>query len=216
MRICRSIITTLLCVAAGFLVYMGCEDSGGGSSSGNHDFGDNDPQLVVAMGDSITAGFGLPGAASYPAQLAGLTGRPVRNSGVNGDSSASGASRAAGVLSSAKPGYLLILYGSNDIIQGRDLVQAKENLRAIVGAAKANQTIPILGTVPNGIDSHAFMAPGVQMLNGLIGQLAGEEGVAVAGVNGAMGSAPAFFQADGLHPSEAGAGRIAIAFSGRL
>ena len=168
------------------------------------------------MGDSITAGFGIGAGSAYPAQLAGLTGRPVRNSGVNSEISGSGASRAGGVLSTAKPGYLLILYGSNDIIRGLDLAQTKENLRAIVGAAQDNQTIPILGSVPNGIDSYAFMAPGVQTLNGLIGQLAGEEGVRVAGVNGAMGNNPSFYQADGLHPNVAGAGQVAAAFAGRL
>ena len=108
------------------------------------------------------------------------------------------------------------MYVSNDIIQARDLVQVKEKLRAIVGVAKANKTMPVLGTVPNGIDSHAFMAPGVPTLSGLIGQPAREEGLAVAGVNWAIGSNPAFFQADGLHPSEAGSGRMAAAFSGAL
>ncbi len=84
----------------------------------------------------------------------------------------------------------------------------------MVQAAKANQTIPILGSIPNGFGSHEFMQPGVRALNSLIGSLAREEGVAVAGVAGAINEG--LLQGDGLHPTVEGAGRIAGAFAREL
>jgi lysophospholipase L1-like esterase len=199
----------------GALLIVGCEgDSSGGAGSG-HDFGANDPSLAVALGDSITAGTGIGGAAAWPAQLSARSGKTVINMGVGGQTSAGGLGRVGSALA-AKPGFLLILFGSNDISQGVDLNGTKENLREIIRAAKANQTVPIIGSVPNGFGSHAFMQPGVKTLNGLIESLAREEGVRVAAVAGAIGNNAGLLQSDGLHPTVAGSGKIAGAFAREL
>ncbi|MDA0577262.1 MAG: GDSL-type esterase/lipase family protein [Verrucomicrobia bacterium] len=212
----RRIVRSLRCVAliASVSLFLGCEDDSGGDDSGT-DFGDNDRNVIVALGDSITRGYGLSGGESYPAQLAGMEGRPVINSGLDGEHSWGGRGRVNGVLSRHKPGYLLVLYGSNDAIAGESPQSTVENLRGIVQAAKANKTIPILATVPTAYDSHAFMAPRVAALNPLIKSMASEEGVRVADVNGAVKDR-SLFLGDGLHPNAAGAGRLASAFGGKL
>ncbi len=191
-----------------------CEEDGGSDNSG-HDFGVNNPDLVVALGDSITHGYGLAGSESYPAQLGAQTGRPVINSGADGERSSGGLGRVNSVLNQHKPGFLLILYGSNDLIFGADLNGIVGNLRGIIQAAKANQTIPIIATVPPAFPYHDFIAQGVVDLNPLIQAMAAEEGVAVANVFNALNN-PALFQSDGLHPTAEGAGKIASAFAGKL
>jgi acyl-CoA thioesterase I len=195
---------------------LGCEDGGSGSNNSNHDFGSNDPNLIVAQGDSITLGLGLPSSSlAYPAQLAAMLGRPVINSGVGGERSASGLDRVGSVLHKHHPGFLLILYGSNDLIHSASEEDTVANLRGIIQAAKATQTIPITGTVPPMFAEHSLYGGGVAALNSMISQMASEEGVAVADVNGALNDI-ALFQQDGLHPNEEGAKKLAAAFAGKF
>ena len=210
------VLVNLGAMLLGASLIVGCEgDTSVGAGSG-HDFGANDPSLAVALGDSITAGVGIGGAAAWPAQLSAHSGKTVINMGFGGKTSADGLGQVGSALA-AKPGFLLILFGSNDISQGVDLNGTKENLRGIIRAAKANQTVPIIGSVPNGFGSHAFMQPGVKTtLNGLIGSLAREEGVRVAAVAGAIGNNAGLLQSDGLHPTVAGSDKIAGAFAREL
>ncbi len=206
----------LVAIILGLSLLVGCEGDSEGRPGSSHDFGSNDRGVLVALGDSITAGVGIGQAAAYPAQLGSRIGKTVINRGSPGQTSAGGLSRVNGVLAADRPGFLLILYGSNDIIQGASLTATKESLRGIIQAAKANNTIPIIGTVPNGFASYAFMQSGVEALNSMIGSLALEEGVPVAAVAGAIGSDEGLLQADGLHPTVAGAGKIAGAFAREL
>lgn len=192
---------------------VGCENNS--SDKDVYDFGDNDPNLVVALGDSITHGLGVSGGESYPAQLSGMTGRPVVNSGQDGEWSAGGRSRVGGVLRRYQPGYLLVMYGANDIIGREGSSVIVENLRAIVQAAKANQTIPIVATVTPGFPYHDFIEPRVESLNPLIVQMAKEEGVPVVDTFTAVNDVN-YFQSDGLHPNAAGYGQIAAVFSEAL
>ncbi|MCE9616344.1 MAG: hypothetical protein K8T26_18895 [Lentisphaerae bacterium] len=194
---------------------IGCEPSGGGGGGSSNDFGDNDPNLVVAFGDSITEGQGLSGGETYPSQLAAQTGRPVINSGNGGEKSSGGLERVGGVLARYKPGYLLVLYGANDLIFDRDLQDIVANLRGIVQAAKANHTVPIIATLTPTFPYHDFISGGVVALNPLIKQMASEEGVAVADLYGPLNDV-SLFQSDGLHPTAAGAGKIASVFAGKL
>ncbi len=198
-------------IAAVAVTQTGCEDSGGSS----HDFGNNDPELVVALGDSITYGYQLPSSQSYPAQLAAMTGRPVINSGINGERSEGGLSRVNGILRSRQPGYLLILYGANDINKGVGTERIVENLRGIVQAAKANQTIPVIGTVTPTFPWHDYMNGAIEALNPRIRQMASEEGARLANSYDALND-QSYYQSDGLHHNADGARRLAEAFKSRL
>jgi lysophospholipase L1-like esterase len=203
-----------MALLGGMAGLVGCE----GDSSDDKDvfdFGDNDPDRVVALGDSITRGYGVNGGDSYPSQLSGMTGRPVVNTGQDGERSSGGRSRVNSVLQRYQPGYLLVMYGANDLIGQESSGDIVANLRAIVQAAKANKTIPILATVTPAFPWHDFIEPRVESLNPMIVQMAKEEGVAVVDTFKATNDAN-YFQDDGLHPNASGCSQIAAVFSEAL
>jgi lysophospholipase L1-like esterase len=194
----------LLClVIAGV---TGCESDGGGLGDG-HDFGANDPSLYVAMGDSITA-------AGWPSVLAGKLGQPVVNRGVPGARSDQGAASVNGTLVRYKPGFLLILYGANDVINGGNYDSTIAYLRSMIRAAKANQTIPVIGTLTPMSASHEIWAESTRELSRRIRVMASEERCAVADLERAFGNNPEYILPDGLHPTAAGTERIASVFYG--
>lgn len=193
---------------------VGCNDSGDDGPD-TSDIGDNDLNTVVCLGDSITFGTGIPSSQSYPSQLAGLTGKRVINAGVPGETSGSGAGRAQGLLNRHSPAFMIVLYGANDIIKGMSRAAIAENLRRIVQACKANQTIPILATITPMFGPHAVFNPSVDAANEPIRAMAKEEGVDIVDLNAAMQD-PGLFNRDGLHPNAAGAALMAARFQGQV
>lgn len=200
----------LVCVWAGALVgfLCGCEDDGGGSS---HDFGDNNPDLYVAMGDSITGDYN-GGVEPYPPRLAGLLGKRVVNEGSGGATSGDGAGRVNGVLSGHKPGYLLILYGANDVIRSYGTQGIVDNLRSMIQAAKNNKTVPAIATLTPMTGSHSLWNGSVQNLNTWIRMLASQEDAELVDLEKEFGDGSGFMQSDGLHPNDSGCQLIALAF----
>ena len=190
-----------------------CEDDDGGSGGGNISE-DNNRDLVVCIGDSITQGYACDGAP-YPSQLAGMSGKQVVNKGVGG-ATASAAPAAAHNAIALKPGYICILYGSNDAIHGRDPSVTKENLRAAIGACKAAGVCPIIGTPPPMRDGHSLFNGGAKGAADAIRALASEEGVRCVDLYGAFGDGEGLLVPDGLHPNAAGAQLIAAKFNSAL
>jgi acyl-CoA thioesterase I len=97
--------------------------------------------LVVFLGDSLTAGYGLDGDQAYPALLErrlAEKGTPVRviNAGVSGDTTAGGLARLDWLLRQ-KPDVLVVGLGGNDGLRGANPDQIESNLREIVRRAKA-------------------------------------------------------------------------------
>ncbi len=211
MRFPFRILSAAAVVAVGVAFFCGCEDSGGGD-----DVGDNNPDLVICVGDSITQGFRCDGAP-YPTQLAAMCGKTVRNFGIGGARAGAGASRIKSQLS-CKPGYVCIMYGSNDAIKGgrSSAAAVQESLRAIIAACKDNQSIPIVATIPPMVRGHDFFAGAVPVINEAIRSVAKEEGARLVDVNKAFGDGEAYLGIDGLHPNAAGAQIIAECFSGEL
>lgn len=138
--------------------------------------GSNSPNVIVCLGDSITA-------VGYPAHLASMTGKTCINDGLPGEETSGGAARVAGVLDANHPAYLCIMYGSNDIICHRSLDSAIANLSAIIATARGRNTIPILATIPpmSG-DHYGVYADQVTQLNNMIRALAGSSGTVLADV----------------------------------
>lgn len=106
---------------------------------------------ILAMGDSLFAGYGLNGPAeSYPARLeAALRARGINasiaNAGVSGDTSGAAAERFAFVLKSQprKPDLVLIEFGGNDVLRALPPEQTRANLDKMLAVAKA-QGVPVL------------------------------------------------------------------------
>jgi acyl-CoA thioesterase-1 len=97
--------------------------------------------LVIFLGDSLTAGRGLPADAAFPALVAEMSrqkGRPISvvNAGVSGDTTTGGLDRV-GWLLEQKPDVLVVGLGVNDAFRGQPVDRIETNLRAIVSKAKA-------------------------------------------------------------------------------
>lgn len=98
---------------------------------------------VLAVGDSLFAGYGLNPGESYPARLEvalrarGINAR-VTNAGVSGDTSAAGAQRFGFVLDSQKsrPDLVIVEFGGNDVLRGLPPEETRRNLDAMLAAAK--------------------------------------------------------------------------------
>lgn len=203
-------ITFAFAVGAVLAFFAGCEDGGGG----HDDVGDNNPDLVICVGDSITQGYNCDGAP-YPSVLASMTQKTCINNGTGGQESSGGVSKVQAALS-RKPGYICILYGANDAICGGGAGSAGENIRAMISKCKANKTIPIVGTTPPMIGEHGVYDGAARSINAAIKRVAGEEGVKCVDIYAAFGTAEAYLTGDGLHPNAAGAQLIAKCFAGAM
>ncbi len=96
--------------------------------------------IVVALGDSITEGYGVPQSSSYPSLLEGKlksAGRNVKvvNAGTSGSTSASGPSRMRFLLKT-KPAWVIIALGGNDGLRGLQPDEMRKNLAQTIKIAK--------------------------------------------------------------------------------
>ena len=94
------------------------------------------PLKLLALGDSLTAGYGLPSDVSFTARLqAALKAQglnvTVVNAGVSGDTSAGGLARLDWLLAD-KPDFALVELGANDGLRGLDPQVTYDNLDAVL------------------------------------------------------------------------------------
>ena len=93
-------------------------------------------RTIMAFGDSLTSGYGLPPADAFPVKLEAALrarGHAVRviNAGVAGDTTAGGRARLAWMLAD-KPDAVILELGANDGLRGLDPAETLANLRAIM------------------------------------------------------------------------------------
>lgn len=107
-------------------------------------------RLILAFGDSLTAGYGLPPGQSYPDQLeAALNAQgldvAIHNAGVSGDTSSGGAARLGWVIDALPrtPDLVLLGLGANDALRGVDPARTRENLTAMMEELK-QRAIPVV------------------------------------------------------------------------
>lgn len=105
--------------------------------------GDN----LICFGDSLTAGTGAAPGSSYPDQLARLTGRPVINAGVPGDTTGSALERLERDVLARSPRIVCITLGGNDLKNGVPREEAFANLEAIVRRIQAQGALVVLGGI---------------------------------------------------------------------
>jgi acyl-CoA thioesterase-1 len=103
--------------------------------------GPRDAPLVVFLGDSLTAGYGLAAEEAFPALVAerlASSGTPIApvNAGVSGDTSAGGLRRLPWLLRQ-RPDVLVVELGANDALRGQPVPGIEENLRRIVVDSRA-------------------------------------------------------------------------------
>jgi len=98
-------------------------------------------RVIVALGDSLTAGLGVAADEAYPARLEARLAREgyayrVVNAGVSGDTTAGGLRRVDWVLR-AKPEIVIVALGANDGLRAQSPQTMRENLTAIVKRLQA-------------------------------------------------------------------------------
>jgi acyl-CoA thioesterase-1 len=166
-------------------------------------------RVVTILGDSITAGLGLPAAAALPAQL-GLAlarlGTPVvvRGAGVSGDTTGDGLGRINFSVQ-ADTDVCLVALGGNDLLQGLDPKTTRTNLTAIVQRLKGRR----MGVVLAGMTApHAVGAGYARDFGAVFPAVAKAEHVPLY-PNLLAGVGPALRQGDGIHPNATGVKIIA-------
>jgi len=105
------------------------------------------PVAIVALGDSLTAGYGLPNRDAFPAKLAQALAAKgiavtVSNAGVSGDTMSGGLARLDWSVPPDTDAVILEL-GANDALRGLDPAVTRRALDAMLGAL-ARRNIPVL------------------------------------------------------------------------
>ena len=171
-----------------------------------------DPRpLIVAFGDSLTAGHGLAPGQSYPDFLQQELDRngyayKVRNEGISGDTTSSGLVRTA-IITGLTPELVIVAFGGNDGLRGLSPGAIKDNLREIVSALKKDGTTVVLAGMklpPN------YGREYTQSFEAVFHELAQEMGTPlIPFLLQGVGGYPEFMQEDGMHPNADGARKVA-------
>jgi len=166
--------------------------------------------IVVAFGDSLTAGYGLPQAETFPVQLeAALKARgqsvSVVNAGVSGDTAAAGLARLDWALPPDASAVIIEL-GANDALQGLPPEGTKAALEKIIEKVQA-KGLPILLA---GMEAPRNMGKDyVQAFAAIYPELAERYGVILYPffLDGAALNVGLMLP-DGIHPNARGVARI--------
>jgi acyl-CoA thioesterase-1 len=166
---------------------------------------------VVFLGDSLTAGLGLPADEAYPAIVqqkidAEHLNYEVINAGVSGDTSAGGLRRLDWVLS-GDVRVLVVALGANDGLRGLPPRDMRQNLTSIVSTARNRGIAVILA----GMEAPPNVGPEYTAeFRSVYRDLAKQQRVPLIPflLQGVAGE-PALNQPDGIHPNREGARRVA-------
>lgn len=180
---------------------------------------------IAALGDSLTAGYGLPQSEGLVPQLqAWLDARSVDavvlNAGVSGDTTAGGLSRTDWTLT-PEVDAMIVTLGGNDFLRGINPSNSRENLSQILAkgqAAGVELLLVGMKVSPN------FGVEYQTQFEGMYPELAAEFGVPLfpdffAGMSEGRDIAEVratFLQADGIHPNKEGVALIVEALGPKV
>lgn len=161
---------------------------------------------IVAMGDSLTAGLGVPEDQAYPAQLQdALRARghdvEVINAGISGETSSGALSRLDWVLS-LDPDIIILETGANDGLRGVDPSLTKGNIdRMLARLSQENVTVVLAGMQIVQNMGPAYVQEFMRMYPELAAQ---HDVVFVPFFLEGVGGNPSMNQPDGVHPTAEG------------
>ena len=175
----------------------------------------SEPVTVLAFGDSLTQGYGLPQEDGFVPQLRSwLDARDIEaeiiNAGVSGDTTAGGAARVAWSLE-RQVDAMIVALGGNDLLRGIDPAVSRGHLEAILQEAGSRDIEVLLVGMrapPN------YGATYKSAFDGMYAELAATYDTLYApdffaGLGeGGPADLQRFFQSDGIHPNAAGVDRI--------
>lgn len=98
--------------------------------------------VVLVLGDSLSAGYGLPAGRGWVDLLAERLAREapgfrVVNASISGDTTEGGRNRLAPLLAHHRPAVLIVELGANDGLRGTDLATTRTHLQSIVRSSQA-------------------------------------------------------------------------------
>ena len=164
------------------------------------------PVKIVALGDSLSAGFGLPAEAAFPARLvAALKAKGIAasvvNAGVSGDTASGGLGRLDWSVPEGTEAVILEL-GANDAMRGIDPTVTKTALDTILKKLKDRHIAVLLAGMraprnlgPDYVDAFDAIYPALASIHSV--------GFYPFFLDGVAGD-PKLNQGDGLHPNAAG------------
>jgi len=164
------------------------------------------PVKILALGTSLTQGYGLPPGTDFTVQLqaalkkAGID-AAVTNAGVSGDTSAGGLARLDWSLAD-HPDAAIVELGGNDMLRGIAPSETEKNLRAILDRLKATHVKVLL----TGMHAQHNLGPDyVQAFDAIYPRLARDTHVLFYPfILDGVALNPKLNQADGMHPNPAG------------
>ncbi len=167
--------------------------------------------VIVAFGDSLSAGLGVPPGKTYPDDLQRLLDANqyryrVVNLGVSGDTTTDGVVRLPSALA-LHPAIVILEFGANDGLRGLPVAAAKKNLEEMVEAFQKNGARILLAgmTLPRNYGPeyiHSFE----QMFVDLAKQY---KLARIPFFLDGVGGVPELTQPDGLHPTAEGTQMVA-------
>ena len=174
-----------------------------------------EPVTVLALGDSLTQGYGLPEQDGLVPQMRkwledqGVEAELI-NAGVSGDTTAGGAARVEWSIT-PEVNAMIVTLGGNDLLRGIDPAVSRRNLESILKIAQANEVeVLLVGLSAPG----NYGAEYKSSFDAIYPELSEAYGAFYAPdfFAGLGGGDPAalqqWFQADGIHPNAEGVARI--------
>jgi len=168
-------------------------------------------QTIVVLGDSISAGYGLPQGEGWVALLEERIQRDkldyrVVNASISGETTLGGLNRIAPLLEEYKPAVVIVALGGNDGLRGNALEGIRHNLIDIVAACRrtgAKVVIAGMRIPPN------YGSVYTRRFQGLFAEVARQQNVSlVPFMLQGFADDPKMFQSDGIHPTAAAQPRI--------
>ncbi len=161
---------------------------------------------LTILGDSLTAGYGLPQEHAFPVKLEAALKKmganvKVLNAGVSGDTTAGGRARLDWTLAD-EPTHVIVELGANDALRGIDPATTRENLDAIVTRLREDD----IGVMLAGMYAPPNWGKDYEnVFRSIYPDLARKHGVALYPffLDG-VATEPELNQPDGIHPNEAG------------
>lgn len=161
--------------------------------------------VIVVLGDSLSAEYGLPRDTGWVALMRQRLASEridysVANASISGDTTSGGLARLPLVMQRLKPSIVIVELGANDALRGVPLATTDSNLRAIVAAIRKGNAKPMLVGMyvpPN------YGADYTQKFHGLYDQLSKQLDVPlVPFLLAGLVDKPDLFQSDQIHPTQ--------------
>ena len=161
--------------------------------------------VIVVLGDSISAEYGLPRDTGWVSLLRKRLADEridysVANASISGDTTSGGRARLPEWMARLKPSIVIVELGANDALRGVPLSTTEDNLRTIVEQAQQGHAkVVLVGMYVPSNYGQAY----TQRFHGLYGSLAHQMNVRLvpfllAGIE----NRPDMFQSDQMHPTQ--------------